>query len=396
MLAACFGLVLLVFGERLWKLWQVRRFFRQPPPPLKLPRLVSILQPILSGDPTLADCLAANLRSRSACAREYLWLLDEDDQAGIQLCQQTASLHPQVSVQIILLPPPGPDENPKTIKLIAGLAHARGDVICVLDDDTRLPDGGLETCLAYLDQPGAGLAFGLPYYISFINLWSSLVAAFVNSYSLLTYIPYLRFSQPVTINGMFYLLKRSRLEQIGGWNGLEHILADDFAIAQRVRAHGYTLIQTPVRHAISTFVPSPRRYLDLLQRWFIFPRASLMRYLQPHELAILYGVAFTPMFVPWLLLAGWAIWPSTLTAAIFCAYLALHFSICISINLRYLPRPTPWHKLWLIPLLQLVLPLQILAALVSPPRIIWRGHLMQADHTGSFRFLRRRSDHSEP
>ena len=119
-------------------------------------------------------------------------------------------------------------------------------MVCVLDDDTRLPDWGLEQCLPFLDRPGVGLAFGLPYYRHFGNLWSALVSLFVNGQSLLTYVPYTALSEPFTINGMFYALRREVLDAVGGFAGLEGILADDFAVASRLREHGYRLAQTPL------------------------------------------------------------------------------------------------------------------------------------------------------
>ncbi|MFN8477910.1 MAG: glycosyltransferase [Kouleothrix sp.] len=84
---------------------------------------------------------------------------------------------------------------------------AQGDVLCVLDDDTRSPDGAFE-CAALPGQPCAGLVFGLPFYTSFGTFWSRLVAYFVNSNSLLTYVPYTMLRAPITINGMFYALRR--------------------------------------------------------------------------------------------------------------------------------------------------------------------------------------------
>ena len=73
-----------------------------------------------------------------------------------------------------------------------------------------------------------------------------MVACFVNSHSLLTYIPYLQFSPPLTINGMFYCIRRTVLDGVGGFDGLEETLADDFAIARRMRQHGLRLLQTPL------------------------------------------------------------------------------------------------------------------------------------------------------
>jgi len=382
-------LLLAILLEKALKHLLVLRFFARPaPPPARPLRLVSILQPILSGDPALAEGLQHNLAQTCRYPREWIWLVDQDDTEGQRICADLIRRYPEQAVLLILLAPPGERQNPKMVKLIAGARAASGDVICVLDDDTRLPAGGLETCLPYLDQPGAGLAFGLPYYVSFANLWSRLVAYFVNSHSLLTYVPYAVLSKPVTINGMFYALRRATLERIGGFEGLEHILADDFAIAQRVRQHGLRLVQTPLRHAISTTVAGPRGYGNLIRRWFTFPRESMMRHLKGREKAVFYLLTILPAFYPWLALAALAfapgLWPLT------ALYLAYHSLIFAQFNARFLGLASPWaHSYW-VALIPLLLPLQILAALLAPQRIIWRGHTLQAEPGGGFRFVRRR------
>ncbi|KPV52013.1 hypothetical protein SE17_17995, partial [Kouleothrix aurantiaca] len=53
-------LALLMIVERAWKFGMVERFFRRPPPPPSPAALVSVLQPILSGDPDLPACLEHN------------------------------------------------------------------------------------------------------------------------------------------------------------------------------------------------------------------------------------------------------------------------------------------------------------------------------------------------
>ena len=375
-----------------WKHLAVVRFFRRRPAPARAPALVSILQPILSGDPTLAATLAHNLATPCARPREFIWLVDEDDPAGQAICAAIRAAHPAVTVRTHLLPRAPQGQNPKMFKLVRGLELAAGDVICVLDDDTMLPADWLEACLPYLDAPGVGLAFGLPYQVNFANFWSSMVAAFVNSSSLLTYVPYTALHEPVTINGMFYALRRETLTAIGGFAGLEPILADDFAVAQRVRAHGYRLAQTPLCHAISTHVPGPRRYLSLIQRWFIFPRESIMRHLPLHEQALVYGLALFPALAPLVLLIGLVFWPALPLGLLLLAYLGYHFAIFWQFNRRYLRQATPPRAAWLVPVLQIVFPLQLVAALLLPQRIVWRGHVMQVEKGGGFHFVRRRGE----
>jgi ceramide glucosyltransferase len=380
-----------MLAQKIWKHWLVWRFFRRPiPRSAREPERVSILQPILSGDPTLADCLRSNLAVRSRYPLEYLWLIDSDDRVGQDLCRALAAEHRQHALQIVTLPPPGRRENPKTVKLIAGLARARGDIICVLDDDTRLPDWGLEQCLPYLDRPDIGVAFGLPYYRSFETFWSSLVALFVNGQSLLTYIPYTAVAEPFTINGMFYAARRDTLERVGGFAGLEGILADDFAIASRFRAHGFRLAQTPLCHAISTSVHGPRQYLSLIRRWFIFPRESLLRHLSGYDRIVLYGMGVLPAVFPLLLLLALKLKPSPQLWAYFLLYFGHSTLAFRHFNAAYLRRATPARYLWAAPVLELLFPIQLIAALVARQRIVWRGHVMQVERGGAFHIIHRR------
>ena len=286
------GVALLCIAEKAWKHLLVICFFRQARATAAAePRLVSILQPILSGDPTLPFCLEQNLRLSCHYPREFIWLVDQTDLVGQAICRALMAAFPQQTVRLLLLPPPLDGCSPKMVKLLVGIPQAAGDVLCVLDDDTMLPPEGLEECLPYLDQPGVGLAFGLPYYVSFDRFWSRLVAYFVNSHSLLTYVPYTYLIAPITINGMFYVFKRAVYEQSGGFAGLETILADDFAVARRFSCPWVS----PRPDA-----PAPRDqhpcggagcYFRLLHRWFIFPRETLMKALPWHERALAYSLA---------------------------------------------------------------------------------------------------------
>ncbi|MCA0352354.1 MAG: glycosyltransferase [Chloroflexi bacterium] len=388
----------LMLGQRCWKWWQVWRFFGKPTPAMQhapATTLVSLLQPILSGDPHLATCLRANLNAPSSYKREWLWLIDDDDQFAQDLCYGLQAEYTEQTIRIISLPAPAERVNPKTFKLIAGLQQAQGQIICVLDDDTSLPAYGLEQCLPWLDQAGVGLAFGLPYYRSFDNTWSSLVALFVNSNSLLTYVPYSQVSEPFTINGMFYAMRREVLEQLHGFTGLEHILADDFAVAQRVQQAGLRLQQTSMRHAIRTTVTNAQRYRSLIQRWFIFPRESLLRHLNLRERSLLFCLAIVPTLFPLVLAIVTVLRPSQRQRWFAASYTLLGLISFIQIDQAYLEQATP-RRYWLfVPFLELLIPLQLIQALLAPQRIVWRGHVMDVEKGGAFRFVQRRNEESE-
>ena len=381
-----------LLAERVWKYVLVKWFFQRALPSVQAQdkATISILQPILSGDPTLWPCLAQNLKIKSRYGLEFLWLVDSDDDLALSGCQQLMAQYPERNIQLITLPPPPDGISPKTFKLIAGLKKARGEVIAVLDDDTMLPDGGFEMCVPFLSQPGVGLAFGLPYYVNFSNVWSALVSCFVNSHSLLTYIPYTFLIEPMTINGMFYVVKRDILERAGGFAGLESAVCDDYAIARRFRAHNYRLAQTPLCHGITTQVQSFGHYLSLLKRWLVFPQISIMKTAPLSELAVFYSMAVLPPFFPLLVIGGVLLWPSRYAILAALLYFGFNFYMMVQFNRHYLYRATPHGKMIGMFVIQLLLPFQIFGALLRPGQINWRGHTLHLTARGRFHFVRRR------
>jgi ceramide glucosyltransferase len=378
------GLAAMSFAERAWRYAQVARFFRRPAPELRCPpRCISILLPVMSGDPTMPMCLEENLRMRTAFPIEFHWLLDDNDADAAHIAAELIARYPEQTVFLHRCPPANGRSNPKMTKLIRGLPETRGDVVCVLDDDTVLPDFDL-------DQPGVGLAFGLPYYRHFANLWSALISCFVNGTSLLTYVPYTVLTDPFTVNGMFYLMRRDVLDAVGGFAGLEGILADDFAIGQRFREKGYKLAQTPVRHSLRTHVRDAAHYNGLIRRWFVFPRESLLRHLHGRDRAVLLALGIGSNLLPLTALAALALfpsWPGVLAVALMLAHSGY---VAARINWGFLGGATPARFLPLTLAVHLLFPLQLLAALLTPKqRVQWRDKVMEAERGGTFRIVHR-------
>jgi ceramide glucosyltransferase len=396
LLAIAIGLLFLL--ERVGKYLIIEHFFdresAQPDPP-QLGSSASIIQPILSGDPTLWDCLERNLQMKSRHSIEFIWAIDDDDPDALVGCQDLVSRYPQVKIELLSLPPSPPLVSPKTFKLIAGIERAHGEIIAFLDDDTILNDGDLDRAIPYLERPEIGAAFGLPYYINFSNVWSTLVACVVNSSSLLTYIPYTFITEPFTINGMFYVMKREVLEQIGGFTGLESAIADDFAIAHHIRSHGYKLAQTPVCHGISTQIRDAKHYFNLLNRWFIFPQVSILKSVTVWELVVFYCTALIPTMVPLIIVVYLAIFPSIYTTVYGAVYFAINAYILTQFNRKYLNGATPEHLIFLLTIVQIIMPFHIIVALLSPKKIDWRGNILNLKSDGSFEFIERRTTQTE-
>jgi ceramide glucosyltransferase len=392
LLTIAIGLLFLL--ERIGKYLVIEHFFDRELSQIEQTRSsssVSIIQPILSGDPTLWDCLERNLQMKSHHQIEFVWAIDDDDPDAQIGCRELIARYPEVNVNLVSLPQSPPLFSPKTYKLIAGIERAHGEIIAMLDDDTILADGDLDLAIPYLDRPDIGAAFGLPYYINFSNLWSTLVSCVVNSSSLLTYVPYTFITEPFTINGMFYVMKREVLDRIDGFSGLEGAIADDFAIAHHIRSHGYKLAQTPVCHGISTQIYDAKHYFNILNRWFIFPQVSILKSVSVVELVVFYCSALIPTMVPLLIVIYLAIFPSTHTAIYGAIYFAINAYILTEFNRKHLNGATPDRLIFLLTIVQIIMPFHIIIALISPKKIDWRGNVLALKADGSFEFIERRT-----
>ena len=399
--------------ERLVRWWLIRRFFRREasrdaPFSVTSQDAVTLVQPILSGDPHLGDTLRANATLPTALNIRWKWLVDADDLPGRKLTDdllaELALTVPEARrrVERVLTPPAPPRVNPKTYKLRLAWERRTADgsagFFGVLDDDTRLLPGQLETAVATLQrEERAGLVFGLPYYRSFGTPWAALVSAFVNRNSLWSYLPILSFMPPPTINGMFWLARPEAIEALDGFRAVEGFVCDDYAVARGVRAAGYTLRQLPIVNPLETGVADARAYDRLLTRWFIFPQVSLLRHEPTRRLAGFYVLVFLPafQFFTALVLAALAGgWRAFATVGVTQGWREL---LQAQLERAHLPGAAGdgrefWRRRALGWAVDLCLPLQVVRALLSPRVIEWRGHRLRLDPDGRFEYLHRRGD----
>jgi hypothetical protein len=105
-----------------------------------------------------------------------------------------------------------------------------------------------------------------------------------------------------------------------------------------------------------------------------------------------YQLVFLPTVAPLaLLVLACLSWSVTSWLAV-AAVLAIHWLTFAWLNGAYLFQATPWRWAWLVPVVQCVLPLHLLAATVRHGRIHWRGHVLQTRPGGGLEWQRRRDD----
>jgi ceramide glucosyltransferase len=288
--------------------WSVRA--REPvPAPASLQR-VTVIQPVMSGDETLAAILGAGLAELPECP--VIWIADEVDAEARQLCESLQAAHPGRAIRIITTPEPASGFNPKTWKLVAALPHVGTELLAVIDDDTRAPRRSVEALVAALDA-GADIATGLPSYVPGRGAWSLLVAEFVNSAAILTYLSAAACIEPLSINGMCYALRTADAREHDLFQSSGRAITDDLAVAKAIRHRQGRIVQTSRPQHITTSITSFSHYRRLMHRWFVFSRILVQHESVAQRALVVFSFGLHPLVLAGLVAGAIAVpggvWP---------------------------------------------------------------------------------------
>ena len=375
-------LALVYILDRLWKVAAIWSFFSRSslPEPLEWPAL-SLIQPVTASPNDLRTVLTSRAQAQYPLPVEHIIVLDGQDAPSQSLCRELMQLFPEWNPNLVLVDAPNGIAL-KTVKQIAGLQAATGEVLCFIDDDILLRSDTLKILVRYLYQEGIGSTFGLACYTNWRSVWSALMSAFVNANVLLNYIPLTYITEGFIITGHLYAFKRKDFQAINGLSGMEHRLDDDHELARRVVKAGLRNLQTPAIYDVDNELPTLRDFINQMKRWFVFPRELMLPGMRTSAQVVTF-IASVPNLVPGLLLAlaifgGWV---AGLAAAIcLLVFYAVHFWS----KERYLKSPLPSAGWLLFPLVAFILPYQIVLSLFSSSTVIWRGQRLRVKRGGEY------------
>ncbi|HLH62975.1 MAG TPA: glycosyltransferase [Ktedonobacteraceae bacterium] len=382
-----YGLASIFALDRILKLAAVVHFFRRPspPPPVKWPP-ITLFQPITRGVSGLPDSLRSRLRLDYPAPIQHLLICDAHDGEMIAACEALHAQFPTLQARIIAVETNNGAIATKIEKLLAAIPHATGEVFWFLDDDVALRPQAARLMIPYLYRPGVGAVFGLACYTNWRTLWSSLMSAFVNANALLSYIPITYLTEPYTITGHCFALRREVFEAAGGFSSMEQRIDDDHELARRVRQLGLRCVQTPMIYDVDNDFDSLSAYNKQLKRWFIFPRQAMLPYLTRWEKTVSFiGSASNLLPALLALLTVFTRRRSALQAL--GMSLGLFIAVYAVCQLGYLKRHMPVKRWLLLPFVALIIPLQILKALISNEEIEWRGQRLRIRRGGKMEVL---------
>ena len=335
-----------------------RRFLKAKRPAAGAMPAVSILKPLCGDD----EGLEQNLRS--FFVQDYpqyellLGVHREDDPAAVLASKIIKEYSGRVEARLVITGE-SPIPNAKAFSLNRLVREAKYDLLVMSDSDVRVQPNLLATLAQEFQQKSVGL-ITCPYLaVPGHSVWSRLEAVGMNT-ELLGGVLVARMMEGMRFAlGCTVAVRRTVLEDMGGFAYLQEFLAEDFVIGQRAAELGHDVLLSSyvIEHRIGSqgFTANLGHRL----RWARSTRRS-----RP---AGYWGQIFTyPL--PWALLL-WAVLPAAwpvvpLTLALRCAAAVA--------TARYVVRdPITLRQWWLLPLQD------ILAALVwisgfTGDTIVWR------------------------
>lgn len=327
--------------------------------------LFTVVQPILSGDPRLANDLRANLQQTESV--EFYWLIDQSDteaqRVADQICQD-ASFAQRIRIFLIEDVPQG--INPKSYKIEQVVEELTRPYLIVLDDDSVIDFSKMGELTTYLGQEV--ILTGIPYNQERSNFWSKLVAAFVNGNSLITYFTMAQVEANHSINGMFYILPVNLVKDQDLFTAIKDYLCDDLAVADFLSSKGVSIVQTRVTCNVRTTIKSATQYLLQMKRWLLFSSIYLKKHLDFKVFTLIGLTSFLPL--PIILLTLFLGWPYLLVALVLLLIKAIWMLLYRqSILMNQLHLDEVLYEV----LSDFLLPWLFLYVLLTPPVINWRG-----------------------
>jgi len=243
------------------------RFFRQDNPPLGPTPPVSILKPVRGVEPEIYINFAS-LCSQAYPSYQLLFgSASRDDPVG-EVIEQLRHAYPQTPIHFSSLD--GSRVPNEKVAILSGLLReASHDLLVINDADIRVRPDYLRVIVTHLCQPGVGLVTtpyrGIPSGKK--TLYSLLTALYINA----GFFPALMVAERVSPLdyglGATLALSRRVLEEVGGFDPLGDLLADDFHLGNRVYRAGYRVRLVP--YLVDTLIPpqSLRDYLQQQLRW---------------------------------------------------------------------------------------------------------------------------------
>lgn len=223
--------------------------------------LISVIVPARNEARNIRRCVEA-LLAQDYPRFELIVVDDRSNDATPHILAEMATRYPNLQIKMGTEPPDGWAGKP--FALAQGADQAMGDWLCFIDADTFCRPSCLASTLATATQHEADL-FSMLTDQELGSFWEKTILPLVFT-ALSIGFPANRVNNPerpeAIANGQFILIRRTVYQAIGGHRSVHDQIAEDKALAERVKRLGYQLIIADGRAVAHT-----RMYTNLPEIW---------------------------------------------------------------------------------------------------------------------------------
>lgn len=351
-------LPLIYYAGAVYCAWDFFRW-REEPTADSLPG-VSLLKPMRGLDRETWENLA------SFCRQDYpqyeiLFGFDDERDSAIPIVEKLMADFPGVRMRI-LVGSEARGSNNKVNKLCRLAREAVHDLLVVTDSDTRVAPDYLRGIAKRFHNPRVAAATSLYRGTAGPNVWSEFEALHLSTDFLPSAVVASKLGVRFTL-GATMAVRRAPLAEIGGFEALADMAAEDHELGSRLAARGYqvVLVDAPIQTECSS--QTFHEFFQHQVRWAVVTRDS-----KPWgHLGFIFAQG-----LPWALAAA-AVAPSRAIAAGFvAAYLILRLAVAFTVGAWGLRDSLVWKRWWLLPFGDALGFLVWLSSLIKH-RVFWHG-----------------------
>jgi ceramide glucosyltransferase len=340
----------------------VGRFARAPMPSSAAAPAVTMLKPLHGDEPGLFDNLMSFAQQRYAGAVQIVCGVTDTHDPAVATVERLRGASTASAIELVV-DPTIHGANRKVANLINMASRIRHEIVIVCDSDIRVDADYLARVIAALQKPGVGAVTCLYHGFATAGPWSQLSALAINAHFLPSVVLGLGSGLAQPCFGSNIALKRSTLDEIGGFAALADRLDDDYAIGAAVRQRGQAVAIPPFTVAHLCSEPTLRELWRHELRW-----ARTIRSIAP--LGHAGSVVMHPL--PWalaaLVLAPWSgllVSATSMTLAAVLCRMALLRQVALAFGL-------PSQPYWLLPVRDLV-SFAVFVASFLGRNVSWKG-----------------------
>ena len=359
----------------------VIRFRRpiQPRVPACFAPAVSLLKPLHGAEPGLEAHLSTFFE-QDYSEYEILFCARQADDAGLQMARQVSARYPHVPVQFLTSGEPHVP-NAKILSLELMAQAARYDILIISDSDVRVRRDYVREVVAPFADDRVGAVTCLYRGVAGQGgLWSRIEASAMSiemgaGVLVAEMLEGMKFALGPTM-----AIKRSCLQEIGGFLPMGDYCADDFLLGNRVAARGHTVVLSHhvIDHVVlhAAFWPSMQHQA----RWMKSTRFSRPK---GH-----FGTALT-FSVPFGLLAAVAAFalhrPGIALGALLWS-IGSRMLLALAVSKSVLQEKSPWQSVLLYPIRDF-LAIFFWMASYGSRKILWRSETYLLETGGRMRSM---------